>query len=225
MGFGQRPCAGAALSLPKASAKQRPCGHGSGLALSVIASRCHLSQSERPWQSGKFPVLYFTPCCRKKSRQALRSDFPPLPRAPPLGELDAVRRPERARMLPGRLRPGLAGAYDRADFRKPQSKLTRCVLVSGLALSVIAPRCHLSQSERPWQSVKFPVYTLRPAAARGAVRRYAQTSCLCQGLPLWGSWREAPERASPAEGRLRLCLALRKIRQKRGCFRGGCAPV
>ena len=41
--------------------------------------------------------------------------------------------------------------------------------------------------------------TLRPAAARGAVRRYAQTSRLCQGLPLWGSWREAPERASPAE--------------------------
>ena len=34
----------------------------------------------------------------------------------------------------------------------------------------------------------FPFYTLRPAAARGAVRRYAQTSRLCQGLPLWGSW-------------------------------------
>ena len=64
---------------------------------------------------------------------------------------------ERARMLAGRLRPGLAGANDRADFRKPESKLTRCVLVSGLALSVIASRCHLSQSERPWQSAKFPV--------------------------------------------------------------------
>ena len=60
----------------------------------------------------------FTPCCRKGSHQALRGDFPPLPRAPPLGELDAVRRPERARMLPGRLRPGLAGANDGADFRK-----------------------------------------------------------------------------------------------------------
>ena len=49
-------------------------------------------------------------------------------------------------------------------------------------------RCHLSQSERPWQSAKFPVCTLRPAAARGAVRRCAETFRLCQGLPLWGSW-------------------------------------
>ena len=47
------------------------------------------------------------------------------------------------------------------------------------------------------QSLQFS--TLRPAAARGAVRRYAETFRLCQGLPLWGSWREAPERASPAE--------------------------
>ena len=70
-----------------------------------------------------------------------------------------------------------------------------CVPASGLALSVIASRCHLSQSERPWQSAKFPGLYLRPAAARRAVRRYAQTSRLCQGLPLWGSWREAPERA------------------------------
>ena len=28
-------------------------------------TRCHLSQSERLWQSAKFPILYFTPCCRK----------------------------------------------------------------------------------------------------------------------------------------------------------------
>ena len=47
------------------------------------------------------------------------------------------------------------------------------------------------------QSLQFG--TLRPAAARGAVRRCAQTSRLCQGLSLWESWREAPERASPAE--------------------------
>ena len=53
----------------------------------VIASRCHLSQGERPWQSAKFVVQHFTPCCRKGSRQALHSDFTPLPRAPPLGEL------------------------------------------------------------------------------------------------------------------------------------------
>ena len=37
--------------------------------------------------TGKFAVLYFTPCCRKGSRQALRSDFTPLPMALPLGEL------------------------------------------------------------------------------------------------------------------------------------------
>ena len=79
------PCGSAALS--EARSKPRPCAAVSGLALSVIASRCHPSQSERPWQSAKFPVLYFTPCCRKGSRQALRGDFPPLPRAPPLGEL------------------------------------------------------------------------------------------------------------------------------------------
>ena len=72
------------------------------------------------------------------------------------------------------------------------------VPASVLALSVIASRCHLSQSERPWQSVKFPVYTLRPAAARGAVRRCAQTFRLCQGLPLW-------ERLPPAGGRCRIC--------------------
>ena len=45
----------------------------------------------------------------------------------------------------------------------------------------------------------FRFNTLRPATAKRAVRRNAQTSRLCQGLPLWGSWREAPERASPAE--------------------------
>ena len=141
----------------KSQSKRTRCAAGSGFALSVIAPRCHLSQSERPWQSAKFPVLYFTPCCRNGSRQALRSDFTPLPRALPLGELDAVRRPERARTAEGTLYPGLAGANDGADFRKPQSKLTRYVLVSGLALSVIASRCHLSQSERPWQSAEFSV--------------------------------------------------------------------
>ena len=191
----------------QAQSKRTQCAAVSVLALSVIASRCHLSQSERPWQSAKFPGLCFTPCCRKGRRQALRSDFTPLPRALPLGELDAVRRPERARTLAGRLCLSLDDAYDGVDFRKPQSKLTRYVLVSGLALSVIASRCHLSQSERPWQSAKFPgLESLRPAAARGAVRRYAQTSCLCQGLSLWESWREAPERARTLAGRL--CLGL-----------------
>ena len=172
----------------KAQSKLTRCVLVSGLALSVIASRCHLSQSERPWQSAKFPVLYFTPCCHKKSRQALRSDFTPLPRAPPLGELDAVRRPERARMRTRSCALGLALPCGSAALSEARSKPRLCAAVRGLALSVIASRCHLSQSERPWQSAKFPVYTLRPAAARGAVRRCAQTFRLCQGLPLWGSW-------------------------------------
>ena len=101
----------------KAQSERTWCVLVSGLALSAIASRCHLSQSERPWQSAKCPGLYLRPAAAKEPK-ALRGDFPPLPRAPPLGELDAVRRPERARMLPGRLRPGLAGANDGADFRK-----------------------------------------------------------------------------------------------------------
>ena len=154
-----------------------------GLPSPSSLTRCHLSQSERPWQSAKFPVLYFTPCCRKGSRQALRSDFTPLPRAPPLGELDAVRRPERARTLPARLRPGLTGAYDGADFRKLQSKLTRCVLVRGLALSVIASRCHLSQSERPWQSAKFPVPHFTPCCRKGAEGVTRRLSAFAKGSP------------------------------------------
>ena len=62
--------------------------------------------------------------------------------------------PERARTAEAAQGVGLDDAYDGIDFQKPQSKLTRCVLVRGLALSVIASRCHLSQSERPWQSAK-----------------------------------------------------------------------
>ena len=38
-------------------------------------ARCHLSQSERPWQSAKFPGLYFTPCCRKGSRRRYVETF------------------------------------------------------------------------------------------------------------------------------------------------------
>ena len=53
----------------------------------TAAPEAAFSQSERPWQSAKFVVQHFTPCCRKGSRQALRGDFPPLPRAPTLGEL------------------------------------------------------------------------------------------------------------------------------------------
>ena len=70
------------------------------------------------------------------------------------------------------------------------------------------------------QSFRF--YTSRPAAAKGAVRRYAQTSRLCQGLPLW-------ERLPPAGGRCRICdrgrTAGAKRLRGRGRFRGDFAPV
>ena len=98
-----------------------------GLPSPSSLARCHLSQSERPWQSAKFPVLYFTPCCRKKSRQALRGGFPPLPRAPTLGELDAVRRPERASPLPWPLSPSLAGAFGRPRASPAEGRLHLCL--------------------------------------------------------------------------------------------------
>ena len=96
--------------------------------------------------------------------------------------------PERARTLTGRRLVGLDDANDGADFRKPQSKRTQCAAVSGLTLSVIALRCHLSQSERPWQSAKFPGLYFTPCCRKKSIRRYAQTSRLCQGLSLWESW-------------------------------------
>ena len=68
------------------------------------------------------------------------------------------------------------------------AKQRRRVPASGLALSVIASRCHLSQSERPWQSAKFPVPHFTPCCRKGSRRRCAQTSRLCQGLSLWESW-------------------------------------
>ena len=77
-------------------AKQRRMVPASGLALSVIASRCHLSQSERFW-------IYRKVCLLEK--------------APPLGELDAVRRPERASPLPARLRVSFDQTYDKSQCR------------------------------------------------------------------------------------------------------------
>ena len=192
---------GLALSPPGAPAKQRPCHPVSGLALSVIASRCHLSQSERPWQSAKFSVYTLRPAAARGAVRRYVETSRLCQGLPLWGSWREA--PERASPAEAAQGVGLDSANDGADFRKAQSKLTRCVLVSGLALSVIASRCHLSQSERPWQSAKFPVYTLRPAAARGAVRRYVETSRLCQGLSLWESWREAPERARMLPARLR----------------------
>ena len=99
---------------------------------------------------------------------------------------------------------GLALPCGSAALSEAQSKPRPCAASAGLALSVIASRCHLSQSERPWQSAKFPVWNLYALLLQGAVRRYAQTSRLCQGLPLWGSWREAPERARMLPAGLRV---------------------
>ena len=128
------PLPGLPSAYRKPRSKRTRCAAGSGLALSVIASRCHLSQSERPWQSAKFAVQHFTPCCRKGSRQALRADFPPLPRAPPLGKTPSGRRemshvrqredswreaPERASPLAGRLRFSLAGTCGGAKSHPP----------------------------------------------------------------------------------------------------------
>ena len=84
------------------------------------------------------------------------------------------------------------------------AKQRRRVPASGLALSVIASRCHLSQSERLWQSAKFAVQHFTPCCRKGSRRRYAETFRLCQGLPLWGSWREAPERVRTLPTRLRV---------------------
>ena len=61
------------------------------------------------------------------------------------------------------------------------------------------------------QSLQFS--TLRPAAARGAVRRCAETFRLCQGLPLW-------ERLPPAGGRCRMCDRGRTAGAKRLRGRG-----
>ena len=106
--------------------------------------------------------------------------------------------PERARMLARSCALGLALPCGSAAPSEARSKPRLCAAVSGLALSVIASRCHLSQSERPWQSAKLPVPHFTPCCRKGSRRRYAETFRLCQGLPLW-------ERLPPAGGRCRIC--------------------
>ena len=150
--------------------------------------------------------------------------------------------PERARMLTRSCALGLALPCGSAAPSEARSKPRLCAAVSGLALSVIASRCHLSQSERPWQSAKFPVWNLCALLPQGEPKALRLDFPPLPRAPPLGktpsgrremshmrqredSWREAPERASPAEGTLRLCLAQRKIRQKRGCFRRGFTSV
>ena len=50
-------------------------------------TRCHLSQSERFWMYRKVGSSAFYALLPQGEPKALRVDFPPLPRAPPLGEL------------------------------------------------------------------------------------------------------------------------------------------
>ena len=73
-----------------------------------------------------FPVYTLRPAAAKEPK-ALRSDFPPLPRAPTLGELDAVRRPERASPLPWPLSPSLAGAFGRPRASPAEGTLRLCL--------------------------------------------------------------------------------------------------
>ena len=130
-------------------------------------ARCHLSQSERPWQSVKFPALHFTLCCRKgnflQDGQAVRSRASPRrqtfrhKKAPTLGELSA-KQTERASPAARALGVGLDSLMDGADFRKVRSKLAGSVFVSILALSVTASPCQLPQRGSFW--------------GRGQVRRY-----------------------------------------------------
>ena len=68
------------------------------------------------------------------------------------------------------------------------AKQRRSVPASGLALSVIASRCHLSQSERPWQSAKFPIWNLYALLPQGepsgaALRLHA----FAKGSPFGGA--------------------------------------
>ena len=99
--------------------RKHPLNWGPATTAAGLPSPSSLRDATSPKVRGlgsppSFRFGIFTPCCRKGSRQALRLDFPPLPRAPTLGELDAVRRPERARMLAGPLAPSLAGTCDGA---------------------------------------------------------------------------------------------------------------
>ena len=127
--------------------RKHPLNWGPAATAACLPSPSSLRDATSPKVRGlgspqSFQFGIFTPCCRKGSRQALRSDFPPLPRAPPLGKTPSGRR----------------------------------------------EMSHVRQRE--------------------------------------DSWREAPERASPAARTLRLCLALRAVRQRgRGCLRRDFASV
>ena len=177
-----------------------------GLPSPSSLTRCHLSQSERPWQSAKFPFwnLYALLPQGEPSGAALRLHA--FAKGSHFGGAGAKR-------LRGR------GCWQEAAHlvwlclaeaqlhRKHDLNLGPAPPLPGLP-SPSSLRDATSPKVRGLGSPRgFRFNTLRPATARGAVRRNAQTSRLCQGLSLWESWREAPERARTLPGRLRPGLA------------------
>ena len=159
----------------------------------------------------KVPSLYFTPCCRKGSRRRYAQTSRLCQGLPLWGSWQSRQAlTERARMRTRSCALGLALPCGSAAPSEARSKPRLCAASAGLALSVIASRCHLFQSERPWQSAKFPSLYFTPCCRKGSRRRCAETSRLCQGLPLWGSWQSRQaltERASPLAAGLRPGLA------------------
>ena len=141
-----------------------PAATAAGLPSPSSLARCHLSQSERPWQSAKFSVYTLRPAAARGAVRRCAQTFRLCQGLPLWGSWREA--PERVSPAEAAQGVGLDSANDGADFRKPQSKRTRCVLVRGLALSVIASRCHLSQNERPWQSAKFAVRHFTPCCRK-----------------------------------------------------------
>ena len=146
---------------------------GAAFSLTGLPSPSSLRDATSPKVRGlgsppSFRFEIFKPCCRKGSRQALRSDFPPLPRAPTLGELDAVRRPERASPAEAAQGLGLDCASDRAALPQGSAKPSAQLLVSILALSGASRQ--LSQRESFSEKGNLPVHpkplTLGEVASR-----------------------------------------------------------
>ena len=73
----------------------------------------------------------------------------------------------------------------RAKYDVPETVVLRCLGQQQL------DKVRLSRSRCPRKQGP-PFYAL------SGLRRPVESGPACQWLPLWGSWREAPERASPA---------------------------
>ena len=85
-------------------------------------------------------------------RGCTKESLTDMPMAPPLGELAGVSPTERARMLTANPR-----RCDSIALTKSLPIAAQRLFPAGLALSVIASQCHLSQRERLWQAASFPV--------------------------------------------------------------------